>query len=79
MTRTDEDELEIAVADSGTGVPADLRRRIFEQGFSTKPAGAEGRGVGLALVSAIVDDAGGVVTVDDEPTTFRVILPRRAS
>jgi len=79
MTRTNEDELEIAVADSGRGVPTGLRHRIFEHGFSTKPAGAEGRGVGLALVSAIVEDAGGVVTVSDDPTTFRVILPRRTT
>ncbi len=79
MTRTDEDELEIAVSDSGRGVPDELRHRIFEHGFSTKPAGSEGRGVGLALVSAIVEDAGGVVTLSAEPTTFRVILPRRTS
>ncbi|QLD11067.1 sensor histidine kinase [Microbacterium oleivorans] len=79
MTRTAEDELEIAVADSGAGVPAELRRRIFEHGFSTKPTGAEGRGVGLALVSAIVEDAGGVVTLGSGPTTFRVILPRRTA
>ncbi len=79
MTRTQEHELEIAVSDSGAGVPSDLRRRIFDHGFSTKPAGSEGRGVGLALVSAIVDDAGGVIAVDDEPTTFRVILPRRGA
>lgn len=77
MTRTDEDELEIAVSDSGEGVPPELRGRIFEHGFSTKPAGAAGRGVGLALVAATVDEAGGVVTLDEEPTTFRVILPRR--
>ncbi|OAZ39121.1 ATPase [Microbacterium arborescens] len=77
MTRTEEDELEIAVSDSGTGVPPELRRRIFEHGFSTKPAAAEGRGVGLALVAAIVDDAGGTLALDHDPTTFRVILPRR--
>ncbi|GAD33542.1 putative signal transduction histidine kinase [Microbacterium sp. TS-1] len=77
MTRTEEDELEIAVSDSGTGVPSELRRRIFEHGFSTKPAAAEGRGVGLALVAAIVDDAGGTLALDHDPTTFRVILPRR--
>ncbi|MDJ1115008.1 sensor histidine kinase [Microbacterium dauci] len=77
MTRTDENELEIAVADSGSGVPDNLRARILEHGFSTKPAGAAGRGVGLALVRGIVDDAGGILTLSEGPTTFRVILPRR--
>ncbi|MDD7961759.1 sensor histidine kinase [Microbacterium thalli] len=77
MTRTADDELEISVSDSGAGVPPELERRIFEHGFSTKPAGAEGRGVGLALVSAIVDDAGGSLAFAPEPTTFRVVLPRR--
>ena len=38
--------LAISVSDSGAGVPPELRERIFEHGFSTKPAGAEGRGVG---------------------------------
>ncbi|MBP2421916.1 sensor histidine kinase [Microbacterium imperiale] len=77
MTRTTDDELEITVSDSGAGVPAELEGRIFEHGFSTKPAGADGRGVGLALVSASVDDAGGSLALEREPTTFRVVLPRR--
>lgn len=77
MTRTIEDELEIAVADSGSGIPDALRSRVFEHGFSTKPAGRDGRGIGLALVAAIVDDADGTVAIADDPTTFRVILPRR--
>ena len=69
--------LRIRVADSGTGIdPAD-RERIFAHGFSTKPAGAEGRGVGLALVRAIVDGAGGSIRITDHPTTFEVVLPGR--
>jgi len=77
MTRTTEDELALEVADSGTGIPADVVDRIFEHGFSTKPAGKAGRGVGLALVRAIVDEAEGTISLRSEPTTFRVILPRR--
>jgi two-component system CitB family sensor kinase len=69
--------LEIAVTDSGPGVAPELRERIFEHGFSTKPAGAEGRGVGLALVRSIVEAAGGAVDVSEHPTTFQVILPGR--
>lgn len=80
LTRTHEDELLVEVSDSGAGVPAALRRRIFERGFSTKPAGAEGRGVGLTLARAVVDGVGGsLVLVDDPPTTFRVVLPTEAS
>ncbi len=65
----------LEVADSGSGVPPSLHERIFEHGFSTKPAGAEGRGVGLALVRSVVLGAGGSVEVRSDPTTFRVVLP----
>jgi two-component system CitB family sensor kinase len=61
-------EVRIAVADSGPGVPRTLRGRIFERGFSTKGApGATGhRGVGLALVQQAVRRIGGEVTVRGE-------------
>ena len=52
------DELALTFSDSGTGVDPRLRERIFEHGFSTKPAGAAGRGVGLALVRDIVSAVG---------------------
>lgn len=67
--------LRLEVSDSGPGVPAGVRDRIYEHGFSTKPRGAEGRGVGLALVHSIVTGAGGSVTLRDHPTTFVVTLP----
>lgn len=67
--------LVLEVSDSGAGVPAAVREQIFQHGFSTKPAGAEGRGVGLALVRSIVKEAGGTVEILDEPTMFRVTLP----
>ncbi|OIJ33440.1 ATP-binding protein [Microbacterium sp. LCT-H2] len=72
---TADDEILLEVADSGPGIPTELRERIFASGYSTKPAGAEGRGVGLALVRSVVADAGGSVTVLGPPTTFRVLLP----
>lgn len=65
----------LEVSDSGPGIAPDLRGRIFDQGYSTKPADAHGRGVGLALVRSVVTGAGGSVTVSGEPTTFRVVLP----
>jgi two-component system CitB family sensor kinase len=71
--------LALSVSDSGGGVPAELHDRIFEHGFSTKPAGAEGRGVGLALVRSIVEAAGGAVDLSADPTTFQVVLPGRSA
>lgn len=69
----------LEVADSGPGVPRDDRERIFQQGFSTKPADAQGRGIGLALVRSVVDGVRGSVALTDDPTTFRVVLPRAGS
>lgn len=63
------------VSDGGDGIPSELRERVFAHGFSTKPAGAQGRGVGLALVRAVVVGAGGSVELSAHPTTFTVILP----
>lgn len=73
----EQDALSLTVSDSGPGVPLELRERIFEHGFSTKPAGAGGRGVGLALVRSLVERVGGVVTLDaGRPATFRIVLPK---
>lgn len=71
------DTLRIAVSDSGAGVPDEFRERVFEHGFSTKPAGADGRGVGLALVRSIVTGAGGGIALSSSPTTFTATLPAR--
>lgn len=77
MTRSGRD-LVLTVRDSGPGVPAELREKVFEMGFSTKPAGAEGRGVGLALVRDIVTAAGGSIRIDDaDPSRFEVLLKGR--
>lgn len=71
--------LRLEVSDSGAGVPPALRERIYEHGFSTKPGGADGRGVGLALVHSIVASAGGELELRDGPTAFVVTLPARAT
>lgn len=69
--------LRIDVSDSGAGVPRELAERIYDHGFSTKQPGADGRGVGLALVRSIVEGAGGSVDHAAEPTVFTVLLPER--
>ncbi|MCC6574763.1 MAG: HAMP domain-containing histidine kinase [Planctomycetes bacterium] len=55
--------VEIAVEDSGTGVPDDLRERIFDPFFTTKEPG-KGTGLGLAIVLTIVSNHGGTVRVE---------------
>jgi two-component system CitB family sensor kinase len=75
----DDGELLLSVADSGDGIPAQERERIFEPGYSTKPAvGVGSRGVGLALVQRLVERRGGRMTVGDAPqggALFEVRLP----
>jgi PAS domain S-box-containing protein len=69
--------LRITVADNGPGIPAHLRRRVFEPYFTTKPTGI-GLGVGLAVSLGIVEAHGGTLTVDcpgDGGAAFTVALP----
>jgi two-component system nitrogen regulation sensor histidine kinase GlnL len=66
--------LQIVITDNGAGVPDDLQRHIFEPFVTSK---ANGSGLGLALVSKIVADQGGVISCESEPglTRFRLLLP----
>lgn len=78
--RSRESEAFIEVADSGVGIPDEVRARIFEPFFTTKEAG-HGTGLGLAVVDSIVAANGGRVSVESVPgsgATFRVMLPLRA-
>jgi signal transduction histidine kinase len=68
-------EVAIEIADNGPGVPADVKERIFNPFFTTKP---QGSGLGLAIVRKIVDAHDGQIDVSTPPqggTRFRVILP----
>jgi signal transduction histidine kinase len=70
--------VEIAVIDRGTGIDAKQRDSIFNPFFTTKPQGV---GLGLAIVSKIVDEHGGKITVESEPgkgSVFHVLLPVEA-
>lgn len=71
------EELEIRVADSGPGLPADVADRAFRRGWSTKPVDRPyGRGLGLALVAQVVRRYRGTVEVtNDGGAVFTVHLP----
>lgn len=72
---TDGSRVDIRVRDHGPGVPADLVGRIFERGFSTKPASPEGSGFGLALVAMVCEQSGGTVSVrNDGGAVFRASI-----
>jgi two-component system sensor histidine kinase HydH len=76
-TRQLGDTVEIAVIDRGSGIATKDRESIFNPFFTTKSSGV---GLGLAIVSKIVDEHGGQISVESESgagSVFRVFLPVR--
>jgi signal transduction histidine kinase len=78
-TREKGDVIEVRVRDNGTGIPPEIRDKLFQPFFTTKPTG-EGTGLGLSISYDIVTQQhGGTITVESEPgrfTEFTVRLPR---
>ena len=78
-TRSLGDRVEIRIRDNGTGIPPEVREKIFNPFFTTKPAG-EGTGLGLSMShDIIVKQHGGSINVETERgvfTEFIITLPR---
>ena len=73
------DSVEIRIRDNGTGIPPEVKEKLFNPFFTTKPAG-EGTGLGLSIShDIIVKQHGGSIEVDTKLgdfTEFRIVLPR---
>jgi signal transduction histidine kinase len=69
--------LEISIADTGTGIPEETRKKIFDPFFTTKRR-EEGTGLGLSICEKIVKDLSGRLEVKSElgkGSTFSVLIP----
>src|SRR5258708_28551897 len=73
------DKVEIRIRDNGTGIPDDVKEKIFNPFFTTKPPG-EGTGLGLSMShDIIVKQHGGSINVETDAelfTAFQIVLPR---
>jgi signal transduction histidine kinase len=76
------DRVEIRIRDNGTGIPPEVKEKMFNPFFTTKPAG-EGTGLGLSLShDIVVKQHAGTIDVISQPgefTEFRIVLPRAAA
>jgi signal transduction histidine kinase len=77
QTLSNGNQIEVRVADNGSGIPEAIKEKIFQPFFTTKPTG-EGTGLGLSLSYDIVKAHGGelkVESIEGEGTSFIIVLP----
>ena len=70
-------EIQISIRDDGSGMPENVRRRIFEPFYTTKDIG-KGTGLGLSISYGIIEKHNGTIDVKSEPgkgTEFIITLP----
>lgn len=76
------DSIEIRIRDNGTGIPDEVKAKMFNPFFTTKPVG-EGTGLGLSMShDIVVKQHGGTIDVVTEPgkfTEFTILLPRKSA
>ena len=73
------DSVEIRIRDNGTGIPPEVKEKMFNPFFTTKPAG-EGTGLGLSIShDIIVKQHGGSIEVDTQPGEFTEFQDRSAA
>ena len=78
-TRNLGDRVEIRIRDNGTGIPPDVREKMFNPFFTTKPAG-EGTGLGLSIShDIVVKQHAGAIEVDTQPGAFTEIRDHPAA
>jgi signal transduction histidine kinase len=73
--KSEGEQIEVSVRDTGPGIPEDLLRKIYDMSFTTKSGGC---GVGLFVANSVVQSYGGLIHIDTAPgkgTCFNVFLP----
>jgi signal transduction histidine kinase len=74
--------IEVAVADTGPGIPLNEQSRVFERFWQSNPTAGRGSGLGLAIARGIVEAHGGRIWVESEPgrgSAFHFTIPIEAS
>jgi signal transduction histidine kinase len=82
IARGDREGVRLEFADNGPGVPDELKDRIFEQYFSSRPQGERGTGIGLYFARRVVSAHGGTIQevgTHGQGARFRIDLPRFAA